>query len=88
MSIMNRQSSIIYRPSSVLCSTTVERALQISSFYAKQTQSQIRQNQHKHFCNNEIRKIGQLVIQTNKAKQTQFKPKQTQFKANLSKGQN
>ncbi len=31
---------------------------------------------------------GQLVIQTNKPKQTQFKPKQTQFKANLTKGQN
>ncbi len=30
---------------------------------------------------------GQLVIQTNKPKQTQFKPKQSQFKPNLSKVQ-
>ncbi len=31
---------------------------------------------------------GQLVIQTNKPKQTQFKPKQSQFQPNLTKGQN
>ena len=59
----------------VLRSTTVENSLQISPFYAKQSQSQVGQNQHKHFYNNEIRKKGQLVIQT----------KQTQFKANKAK---
>jgi len=32
--------------------------------------------------------MGQLVIQTNKAKQTQFKPKQTQFKPNSLKAKN
>ncbi len=63
-------------------STTVEIALQISPFYAKQTQSQVRQNQRKHLCNNEIRKNGHLVIQTNKPNQTQFKPKQTRNKPN------
>jgi hypothetical protein len=58
-----------------ICSTTVENSLQITPFYAKQTQSQVRQNQHKIFINNEIRVNGQLVIQT----------KQTQFKANKAK---
>jgi len=69
-------------------STTVENSLQITPFYAKQTQCQVGQNQHKHFCNNEIRHNGQLVIQK---KQSQFKPNKaknkpnlTQFKANLS----
>ena len=52
-------------------STTVENSLQISPFYAKQSQCQVRQNQHKHFYNNEIRLDGQLVIQT---KQSQNKP--------------
>ena len=67
-------------------STTVENVRQITPFYAKQTQFQKWQNQHKLFCNNEICKIRQLVIQT---KQTQFKankaknkPNLTQFKAN------
>ena len=55
-------------------STTVENSLQITPFYAKQTQSQVRQNHANHFCNNEIRDSGHLVIQT----------KQTQFKANFS----
>ena len=62
-------------------STTVENSLQITPFYAKQSQSQVGQNQHKYFCINEIRKIGQLVIQT---KQTQFKPNKAKNKANLS----
>jgi len=76
-----------------LPSTTVENSLQITPFYAKQTQSQVRQNQAKHFYNNKIRAIGHLVFQTNKAKtnpiqtqlkpiQSQLKPKQTQNKAN------
>jgi hypothetical protein len=72
-------------------STTVEKALQISPFYAKQTQCQVRQNEHKLFYSNEICKNGQLVIQTNKANsnpiqsqfnpiQSQLNPKQTQLK--------
>ena len=52
-------------------STTVENSLQITPFYAKQSQFWKCQKQHKYFCNNEIRKNGQLVIQP---KQTQFKP--------------
>ena len=66
---VNRQSSIIYRPSSVCPSTTVEIALQISPFYAKQSQSQVRENQLKLFYNKYIRVTGHLVIQK---KQTQF----------------
>ena len=69
-----------------LRSTPVENVRQITPFYAKQSQSQARQKQPKHFCNNEIRENGHLVIQT---KQTQFKankaknkPNLTQFKAN------
>jgi hypothetical protein len=48
-------------------------------FYAKQTQSQVRQKEPKHFCNNEIRENGHLVIQT---KQSQFKANLTQNKPN------
>jgi hypothetical protein len=62
-------------------STTVENVRQISPFYAKQSQCQVGQNQHKYFYNNEIRKIGQLVIQT---KQTQFKANKANFKPNLT----
>jgi hypothetical protein len=56
-------------------STPVENVRQITPFYAKQTQFWKRQNGHKHLRNNEIRKNGQLVIQT----------KQSQFKANKAK---
>jgi len=91
--ITNNHSSLIDNQSKRR-STTVENSLQITPFYAKQSQFWKCQKQHKHFCNNEIRKNGQLVIQT---KQTQFKsnkaknkpnsnpikPKQTQFKPNF-----
>jgi len=40
------------------------------------------------FVTSKYELMGQLVIQTNKAKQTQFKPKQSQFKPNCLKGQN
>jgi hypothetical protein len=81
-----------------ISSTTVENVRQISTFYAKQTQSQVHQNQPKLLYDKYIRKCGQLVIQTNKAKtnpikansnpiQSQLKPKQTQFKPNLSQNQ-
>ena len=63
-------------------STPVENVRQISPFYAKQSQSQVCQNQHKHFCNNEIHKYGQLVIQT---KQSQFKPNKAKNKPNKAK---
>jgi hypothetical protein len=54
-------------------STPVENVRQINPFYAKQSQFQKCQNQHKHLLNNEIRKIRHLAgVQ-----------KQTQFKANL-----
>ncbi|MBC8470737.1 MAG: hypothetical protein H8D56_14790 [Planctomycetes bacterium] len=53
-------------------------------YYAKQTQSQVPQNQPKLFCDKQIRALGHLVIRKNKPKtnpiQSQFKPKQTQFK--------
>ena len=65
-----------------LCpSTTVENSLQITPFYAKQSQSQVCQNQHKHFCNNEIRQDRHLAIQT---KQSQFKPNKAKNKPNLT----
>ncbi|MBL7143171.1 MAG: hypothetical protein ISS76_02950 [Phycisphaerae bacterium] len=67
-----------------LRSTFVENSLQISPFYAKQTQFQKWQNEHKHFYNNEIRKFRDLAGWKNKANsnpiQSQFKPKQTQLK--------
>jgi len=69
-----------------LPSTSVEKALQISPFYAKQTQCQVRQNEHKLLYDNDICKNGHLVIQTNKPKtnpkQTQLNPIQSQFKPN------
>ena len=54
-----------------LRSTPVENVRQITPFYAKQTQFGKWQNEYKHLRNNEIRKNGQLVIQTI---QSQFKP--------------
>ena len=64
----------------VIRSTTVENSLQINPFYAKQSQCQVSQNQPKYFVINEIRKNGQLVIQT---KQTQFKANKAKNKPNL-----
>jgi len=52
-------------------STSVESALQISPFYAKQTQCQVRPNQPKLLHDKQIRKNGHLVDQT---KQTQTNP--------------
>ena len=60
-------------------STTVEIALQISPFYAKQSQSQVGINQLKLFYNKYIRVFGLMVIQT---KQSQFKPNKAKNKAN------
>jgi len=62
-------------------STTVENSLQINPFYAKQSQCQVSQNQPKYFVINEIRRNGQLVIQT---KQTQFKANKAKNKPNLT----
>ena len=81
--ITNNHSSLIYNQSKRR-STPVENVRQIHPFYAKQSQCQVRQNQPKHFCNNEIRAIGHLVIQTNKAKNkanlTQNKPNSNPIK--------
>ena len=66
-----------------LPSTSVESALQISPFYAKQTQSQVCQNQPKLLYDKYICKNGHLVIRKNKAKTNPIKAKtnpiQTQF---------
>ncbi|MBW7989568.1 MAG: hypothetical protein FVQ84_06065 [Planctomycetes bacterium] len=56
-------------------STNVENSLQITPFYAKQTQFQKESNERNLYDNNEICKYGHLVIQK----------KQTQFKANKAK---
>ena len=71
-----------------LRSTTVENSLQITPFYAKQTQFKKWQNEHKYLHNNVLRNFKPLA-QTKK--QTQFKPNKaknkpnlTQFKANLT----
>ena len=59
-------------------STTVENSLQITPFYAKQTQSQVRQNQRKFFCDKYIRTSVTFGYSENKPNsnpiQTQFKP--------------
>jgi hypothetical protein len=60
-------------------STPVKNVRQITPFYAKQTQFWKWQNEHKHLRNNDIRKNGQLVIQT---KQSQFKPNKAKNKPN------
>ncbi|MBW7991387.1 MAG: hypothetical protein FVQ84_15435 [Planctomycetes bacterium] len=77
-----------------LSSTTVEKALQITPFYAKQSQCQVGQNQRNLLYDKHICKNGQLVIQTKQSQnkpnskpikpktkpiQTQSKPIQTQF---------
>ncbi len=62
--------------------TTYERLrTNLSAFYAKQSQSQVGQNQCKFSYNKYIRLVGQLVIQT---KQSQFKANLTQNKPNLT----
>ncbi len=72
--ITNNQSSIIDNQLA-MPSTSVENPLQISPFYAKQTQSQVCQNKRKLFYNNEICKMGHLVIQTNKPNSNPIKAK-------------
>jgi hypothetical protein len=62
-----------------LRSTPVENVRQISPFYAKQSQSQVRQIHHKLFYSNEIRVNGQLVKSD---KQSQNKPNLSQNKPN------
>jgi hypothetical protein len=70
-----------------LLSTLVENVRQISSFYAKQSQCQVRPNYRKLHDNNEIRKNGHLVIQTNKAKTNPIKAKTKPIQTQLPKGQ-
>ena len=50
-----------------LRSTPVENVRQITPFYAKQSQSQVGQNQPKLLYDKYICNLGHLVIQTNKA---------------------
>jgi hypothetical protein len=84
---MNRQSSIIYRPSSVLCSTTVENVRQITPFYAKQTQfyAFFTRKRRFHQKTNPIQTQLKPIQSQFNPKQTQFKPKQSQFKPNSRK---
>ena len=60
-------------------STIVENSLQITPFYAKQTQFQKWQNEHKRFRNNELRNFKPLA---QAKKQTQFKANKAKNKAN------
>ena len=77
MSIMNRQSSIIRRPSSVFRSTFVENIRQIHPFYAKQSQfSAILAQKHRF-----QEKTNPIQTQF-KANLTQNKPNLSQYKAN------
>ena len=87
MSIENPTLAHFRRFSSLftnLRSTPVENVRQITPFYAKQSQSQVGQNQPKLLYDKYICNLGHLVIQTNKANsnpiQTQLKPIQTQLK--------
>ena len=71
---IGNHSSLIHNQSKRR-STPVENVRQITPFYAKQTQFQKCQNEHKHFHNNEICRFERLAgVQ-----------KQTQFKANKAK---
>jgi hypothetical protein len=69
-------------------STPVENVRQINLFMQNKPKVKSAKINVNSFVTSIYELHGQLVIQTNKPKQTQFKPKQTQFKANLSKGQN
>ena len=72
-----------------LPSTTVENSLQITPFYAKQSQFQKRQNEHNFRHDKILRDFIPLTGPKNKPNskpiQTQFNPKQTQFKPNKAK---
>jgi len=52
MDIKHRESSYLRAYKAPRPSTFVESALQIRPFYAKQTQSQVGQNERKLFCDN------------------------------------
>ncbi len=91
MSIMNRQSSIIYRPSSVFTLYALRCTLgtlpiitysQIHSILTNKPKVKSAKNNVSTFVTSKYVQVRHLVIQTNKPKQTQFKPIQTQFKPN------
>jgi hypothetical protein len=63
-------------------STTVENVRQITPFYAKQTQFQKWQNEHKYFLNNKIRKFRHFDECQNKAKTNPIKANSNPIKAN------
>jgi len=69
-------------------STTVEIALQIHSILTNKPKVKYPKININTYITMRYVHAGHLVIQTNKAKQTQFKPKQTQFKANLTNRKN
>ena len=92
--ITNNHSSLIDNQSKKR-STTVENSLQITPFYAKQTQFLKYQMNINTIITISYGISDTLTGQKTKPKQTQLKPIQTQFKAkkqsqnkpNLSKGQ-
>jgi len=66
-------------------STTVENSLQITPFYAKQTQFQECKKNINAFLVMRYENFVTLMGQKTKPKQTQLKPIQTQFKPNKAK---
>jgi len=69
----------------VFPSTTVENSLQITPFYAKQTQFQKYKMNINTILAMRYENLGTLMGGKTKPKQTQLKPIQTQFKANKAK---
>jgi len=75
----NQLPTVICLLTSDLCLrifTTVENALQISPFYAKQTQFPKKSNERKYLFNKGLQKFYPAG---GAKKQTQFKPNQTQL---------
>jgi hypothetical protein len=82
--ITNNQSSLIDNQSKKR-STTVENSLQITPFYAKQSQFQKCKMNINTFLAMRYENLDTLMGAKTKPKQTQLKPIQTQFKANKAK---
>jgi len=78
--MMYKQYATRYTLYTVLRSTTVEIALQISSILTNKPKVKYAKINVNSYETSRYSHMGHLVIQTNKAKQTQFKPKQSQFK--------
>ena len=86
--IINHLSSVICRLSSVLgTSTYVERSLQISPFYAKQTQFPKKSNERKHISENGLWKYKRLdtwLSGKNKPNSNPIKPNFQKAKMNVN----